>query len=389
MKRMFCSMIAAFALITAVHAKGTAPEIAAHAAILMHMDSGSVLYEKNADERMLIASTTKIMTALVVLDSCAPSELVTIKPEHCAVEGSSAYLRPGEEYTVESLLCGLLLASGNDAAKALAEHAAGSEEAFVACMNARAQQLGLENTHFVNPHGLDAEDHYSSAFDLARLTCEAMKNELFAEIVSAPEKACGERVYINHNRLLRRYDGCRGVKTGYTKAAGRCLVSCAERDGLRLVCVTLSDPRDWDDHAALFDSGFSEWRFARLTVEERFADIPVIAGNNAAVRVKIEGDAAFLCPKDADYEVVVYLPRFVYADVAEGDAAGEISAIRDGEKLFSAQLVFVESAARSKEARLSVLERIRRGFELSVRYGGISPFGTFFAPREAIKGNLS
>ncbi len=379
MRRMLCSLIAALALITAVHATGCAPENAAHAAILMHMDTGKTLYEKNADTRMLIASTTKIMTALVALENCDPKELVRIEPSYCGVEGSSVYLRPGEECTVETLLYGLLLSSGNDAALALAEHVGGSEALFVAMMNDRAAELGLKDTHYSNPHGLDAEDHYSSASDLAKLTCAAMQNELFRQIVSSEKKTCGARVFLNHNRLLRRYDGCFGVKTGYTKAAGRCLVSCAERDGLRLLCVTLSDPRDWSDHAALYDWGFSEWQYLRLFPEGFAAELPVVSGEAETVRVSAAEDGILL-PKKAEICIRTELPPFVYADVTAGDTAGRLLVTADGEEVFQTELRYAESVACAKEARLTALERLRRGLERSVRYGGLYQYGILYAP---------
>ncbi len=379
MRRMLCSLIAALALITAVHAKGCAPENAARAAILMHMDTGKTLYEKNADARMLIASTTKIMTALVALENCDPKELVRIEPSHCGVEGSSVYLRPGEECTVETLLYGLLLSSGNDAALALAEHVGGSEAHFVEMMNERAAELGLKDTHYSNPHGLDAEDHYSCASDLAKLTCTAMQNELFGQIVSSEKKTCGERVFLNHNRLLRRYDGCIGVKTGYTKAAGRCLVSCAERNGLRLICVTLSDPKDWTDHAALYDWGFSEWQYLRLFPEGVAAELPVVSGEAETVPIFAAEDGILL-PKNAEIRIEAELPPFVYADVTAGNTAGRLLVIADGEEVFQTELRYAESVKRSKEARLTALERLRRGLELSVRYGGLYQYGILYAP---------
>ncbi len=192
---------------------------------------------------MLIASTTKIMTALVVLENCSPDDQVKILPEYTSVEGSSMYLKAGESYTVRDLLYGMLLVSGNDAATALAYYCGGSIAGFAEMMNAKAREMGLTNSSCKNPHGLDADGHYSSAEDLAEITREAMKNELFAKIVGTKTYTIGEQTYMNHNKLLWNYDGMLGVKTGYTMAAGRSLVSCAERNGLRLICVTLSTRR--------------------------------------------------------------------------------------------------------------------------------------------------
>lgn len=233
-----------------------AMDVSATAAILMDADSGEVLFEKNADRKMLIASTTKIMTALVVLDYGALNRVVTVKQSHM-VEGSSMYLKPGEQVTVEELLYGLLLCSGNDAALVLADYCGGVTE-FVAKMNEKAQRLGMVNSSFANPNGLDDEAHYSTAHDMAILASYAAKNATFMRLCSTQSVAINGRIMNNHNRLLREVDGCIGMKTGFTKAAGRTLVSCVQRDGHRLVAVTLQDGNDWADHAALYDYGFAQ-----------------------------------------------------------------------------------------------------------------------------------
>ena len=236
-------------------------EVAATAAVLMDADMGQVLYEKNGDRQMLIASTTKIMTALVVLEHAAPDDVITVTPDHMA-EGSSMYLRAGETVRVEELLYGLLLCSGNDAALALTE-CAGGLTPFVALMNEKAAALGMAHTSFANPNGLDADGHYSTARDMAVLAAAAVENPTFRRICSSRSVTIGQRTMENHNRLLRQVEGCVGLKTGYTQAAGRTLVSCTERDGCRLVAVTLQDGNDWADHAALYDYGF------RLTAPRR------------------------------------------------------------------------------------------------------------------------
>ena len=236
-------------------------EVSATAAVLMDADMGQVLYEKNGDRQMLIASTTKIMTALVVLEHAAPDDVITVTPDHMA-EGSSMYLRAGETVRVEELLYGLLLCSGNDAALALTE-CAGGLVPFVALMNEKAAALGMAHTSFANPNGLDADGHYSTALDMAVLAAAAVENPTFRRICSSRSVTIGQRTMENHNRLLRQVEGCVGLKTGYTRAAGRTLVSCAERDGCRLVAVTLQDGNDWADHAALYDYGF------RLTAPRR------------------------------------------------------------------------------------------------------------------------
>lgn len=234
-----------------------APSVSAQRAILAD-ENGTVLYEKCCDDRSLIASTTKLMTALIVDDCCTLEETAAVSYAAAAVEGSSVYLEPGAEVSVKELLSGLLVASGNDAAYALAEHAAGSVEAFVALMNAKAAQLGMYNTHFTNPHGLDNAEHYSSARDLAILMSEFLRHESLTELCAQKSTTvCGNR-FDNHNKLLSMCSGCIAGKTGYTMAAGRCLVSCCEREGRRLICVTLSDGDDWNDHISLYDWGFEQ-----------------------------------------------------------------------------------------------------------------------------------
>lgn len=243
-------------------------EVSATAAVLMDADMGQVLYEKNGDRQMLIASTTKIMTALVVLEHAAPDDVITVTPDHMA-EGSSMYLRAGETVRVEELLYGLLLCSGNDAALALTE-CAGGLTPFVALMNEKASALGMAHTSFANPNGLDADGHYSTARDMAVLAAAAVENPTFRRICSSRSVTIGQRTMENHNRLLRQVEGCVGLKTGYTRAAGRTLVSCTERDGCRLVAVTLQDGNDWADHAALYDYGF------RLTAPRRGAQTALL-----------------------------------------------------------------------------------------------------------------
>lgn len=241
-------------LLCIVPAVAEAVEVSATAAVLLDADTGQLLYEKNGDEQMLIASTTKIMTALVALEQAEPDDTVTVTREHMA-EGSSMYLKPGETVRVEELLYGLLLCSGNDAALALTE-CAGGLEPFVALMNEKAAALGMTHTSFANPNGLDAEGHYSTARDMAVLAAAAMEEPTFRRICSSRAVTIGQRTMENHNRLLRQVEGCVGLKTGYTKAAGRTLVSCTERDGCRLIAVTLRDGDDWADHAALYEYGF-------------------------------------------------------------------------------------------------------------------------------------
>ncbi len=260
-RRLAAALCAAMTLLSCIPAVAEAVEVSATACVLMDADSGLVLYRKNEGQRMLIASTTKLMTALVALEQGGLHQTVTVTATHMA-EGSSMYLRVGEELTVEELLYGLLLCSGNDAALAVTE-CIGGVEPFVARMNAKAAALGMSDTHFANPNGLDDEEHYSTAMDMAYLACAAANEPTLRRIASTRTAVIGGRTLTNHNRLLTRMDGCIGLKTGYTKAAGRTLVSCAERDGHRLVAVTLRDGDDWNDHEALY-----AWGFTLLAVQD-------------------------------------------------------------------------------------------------------------------------
>ena len=263
----------------------------ATSAILMDVDSGRVLYEYNADKQMLIASTTKILTALVALQEGHLSDTVTVSREAAYTEGSSMYLKEGEKLTLETLLYGLLLCSGNDAAVAIAEHVGGSVEAFVEKMNEMAHQLGMDNSSFANPNGLDDEKHYSTARDLAKLACAAVNNAALVRIASTRSVTIGGRTMTNHNKLLSNLEGCIGLKTGYTMAAGRTLVSCLEKNGQRLVAVTLQDGNDWADHESLYDYGFSAYPaqqaavLGKIVKEERVENgtlptVPLIAGES-------------------------------------------------------------------------------------------------------------
>lgn len=264
MKRILAAIVLTAAL--SLHAvPAQAPSVSAKSAILYDAPSGRVLWQKNASERSLIASTTKIMTAFLVVQLCPMEGIVTVPNSAVGAEGSSVYLKAGEKLSVRELLYGLMLASGNDAALALAHYTCGSVGGFVRLMNWEAAHLGLHDTRFANPNGLDDENNYSTAFDLARLTAAALQNERFAEIVATRQaEISGGRFLTNHNKLLWQYDGCIGVKTGFTKAAGRILVSAAERNGRTLIAVTIGDGNDWADHAALLDYGFEEhpWKNA-------------------------------------------------------------------------------------------------------------------------------
>ena len=343
-----------------------APQTSAKAMVLMDAQSGTLLAAKNADERLPMASTTKIMTALVVLEHLPPEHLVAVPPDATGIEGSSVYLYAGEQITVETLLYALLLSSANDAAVALAIEVAGSVADFAALMNEKAAELGLADTHFCNPNGLHDDAHYTTARELALLTAHALKNEQLARIVStrrhtAPQYGTdATRLFLNHNRLLASYEGAIGVKTGFTKAAGRCLVSAAERDGLTLVCVTLSCPDDWRDHTALLDFGFSQYE--RFRAEPPALTLPVVGGELGEVSLLPAEELTVTLPRDhAPLSCTVVTPRFLFGGFEAGHKVGYLIYRLDGVEIGRIPLLTATACAR--EEPLSLWARFKRIFQ--------------------------
>ncbi|WP_338551771.1 D-alanyl-D-alanine carboxypeptidase family protein [Paenibacillus sp. KS-LC4] len=259
----------------------------ASASALIDVTSGRLLYSEDGDKPMLIASLTKIMTAIVAIEHGNLSGTVKTGKRAVGKEGSSIYLQLNEEMKLQDMLYGLMLRSGNDAATAIAEHVGGSEEGFVVLMNEKAAFLGMTNSQFKNPHGLDEKGHYSSANDLAKLTAYALRNPVFAEIVSTPVKQVPnpheqwQYKWVNKNKMLQMYEGADGVKTGYTKQALRCLVSSATRGGQQLAAVTLSDGDDWADHRQMLDWGFKHYPLAQLAGKgQALAGYPYAVGQS-------------------------------------------------------------------------------------------------------------
>lgn len=319
----------------------------AGSAILIDAVTGTVLYEQNADIRRGIASTTKIMTGLLVSELCNLDDMVKVAPEAVGVEGTSLYLTAGQSLSVRELLYGMMLKSGNDAAAALAIHIAGSIDDFVRLMNDRAKSLHMSGSHFVNPHGLPSENHYSTARDMAVLTREALRNLIFSDVVGTKYyKAAGITVK-NHNRLLWSYEGADGVKTGYTKKAGRCLVSSATRNGQRLIAVTLQDGDDWKDHAALFDYGFDNYTLLQYyKAGETLAECPVYNGTIPKVSARAVEDVALLLPKDDAERVSVriFLPKYIWETVNEGHILGRLQIALEDTILYDGPILAGETA---------------------------------------------
>lgn len=351
MKRFTVGMAAA--LLTAIlMLPGKVCAISAQSAIAVDGQTGRILYEKNADERSLIASTTKIMTALIICEQCNVLDRMEIPREAVGIEGSSMYLQAGEVLTVQELLYGLMLQSGNDAATALAIYCAGSVEGFAELMNDKAHRLGLENTHFVNPHGLDAPQHYSTARDLAVLASYAMGNPVFAQTVSAKTVRIGQRQLRNHNKLLWQIEGADGVKTGFTKASGRILVSSAVRQGRRILAVTINAPDDWNDHKILLEQGFGKFTPKTLfTAGTCLGTVQIAGGTAGTVTLLAKESFSYAMREGEKWQCELPEPGFVYAPIAMGQDAGFAHILVDGHPVGKVPLVYGATVEQEKTAR--------------------------------------
>ncbi|ASS75070.1 D-alanyl-D-alanine carboxypeptidase [Tumebacillus algifaecis] len=308
--------------------------VSAHSAAVIDVQTGRVLYEKNGDDKMLIASLTKIITAIVAIESGVDlNSEVTVSSRASGKEGSSIYLKVGEKQKLIDLLYAVMLRSGNDAATAVAEHVGKTEQGFVEMMNKKVEDLGLKGTHFANPHGLDAKEHFSSAHDMAVLTAYALRNPIFAEIVKTKVKSipmpgeAWERKMHNKNKMLVRYEGADGVKTGYTKAAGRCLASSATRDGRQIVVLTLDASSDWDDHARLLDHGFLKYQFMPVVKEhDVLQTVPVEDGLKQEVDVVVGHEFHYPLREDEKDKIVqkIELEDELHAPLTAGQIVGEM-----------------------------------------------------------------
>ena len=358
--KFFTSFLSAVLLITSVKADVS---LSAESAIVMEASTGRVVYEKDADTRRGMASTTKIMTALCAIEAAELTEVITVAKEAEGVEGSSVYLKAGDRLTLSDLLDALMLESANDAATAIAVGVSGSVEAFAELMNKKANELGLRDTHFTNPHGLSDSEHYTTARDLARLAAAAMENPVFRQTVSKQtgQISLGDstRFLRNHNKMLRIYEGACGVKTGFTKACGRCLVSAAQRDGMTLVAVTLNAPDDWNDHKALLDMGFSSLERVELIREGESAFIvPCIGTEKGDVIIKSrEGLTLILPKKERNIKRRVILPQYMWAPVIKDSVVGKIE-FYDGEEILGSVPLYAEETVERVHYRKSILERI-------------------------------
>ncbi len=337
--------------------------ISAEKAIVLDAQTGRVLYEKQADSRSLIASTTKIMTALVVCEQCNVLDRMRIPKEAVGIEGSSMYLQEGEVLTIQDLLYGMMLHSGNDAAVALAIYCGGTVEGFSELMNDKARSLGLSDTHFENPNGLDSPSHYSTARDLAVLAAYAMDNPIFAQTVSTKSVRVGERTLNNHNKLLWRFAGADGVKTGYTKAAGRILVSSATRNGRRLIVATINAPSDWSDHVSLLEDGFSRYSPCCIVSEgECLGTIEVAGGVSKYVELLAAEDYSYSLTENEDVQILLQQPGFVYAPVVRGQSAGHAYVCVDGQPVGKVPLTYGQTVEQEElQQKVSLWKKLFGG----------------------------
>ena len=320
------------------------PDVSASCAALMVAETGELIYGKNEHDRRSMASTTKIMTSLLAIEALTPQRKITVSADMLNVEGTSMGLLPGDTVTLEGLVYGMLLQSGNDAANVTAITLGGNVESFVSMMNKRAAEIGMNDTHFETPSGLDSKEHYSTAYDMAMLGCTAIKNPEFAAVCSQKSAVVCygnppyRRTLTNHNRL-RIYDDAVGIKTGFTKKSGRCLVSAARRDGVTLVAVTLNAPDDWNDHSKMLEYGFS-------VVERHEADTDM-----SAVSLKIAGGESETVPLSRPLQYIsrkgesvrteqkISLKKFEYAPIEKNTVVGSVELIIDGNVVDRAEIL--------------------------------------------------
>ena len=346
-----------FSLFTIVVSSSEGLTLSAKSATLYEPSTKTFIIEKNSSARLPMASTTKIMTALVALEHAGLGDTVIIDERAQGIEGSSAYLSSGDKYTLEEMLYALMLASANDAAIAIACTVCGSVEKFVDLMNEKCSELSLENTHFKNPSGLDDDGHYTTANDLAKLASYALENDTFRTLCATHRKSIGNdsatRHLVNHNKLLKQYQGAVGVKTGYTKKCGRCLVSAAERDGIFLVAVTLDAPDDWQDHKKMLDFGFDNLELADVAKNGEYNfKIPLLFSDNEFVTAHNISELKVPIKKGAKLNYDVQLPPYITLPLKKGDVIGKIRFTVDEKLIGEIDIVSTESYENTKKQGL-------------------------------------
>lgn len=363
LKHIFLVFLSIALLVVNTVVCGEKPAISAQSAILIDRNSKRILFSYQPYIKLPMASTTKIMTALIALENGNINDLVTIKKNSVGIEGSSIYLAEGETLTLEDLLYGLMLRSGNDSAMAIANHIGNDLESFVELMNGKAREIGAINTNFVNPHGLYADNHYTTAYDLALITAEALEIEKFQEIVSTKTWRANRNknnIFYNKNKTLWEYPGGDGVKTGYTIMSGRCLVTSATKNNIQLIAVVLNASNWFNDCYKLMDYGFENFKNYVIYEEGKFfKNIPVINGEKEIIPAIAK--RTFLYPlKEEELEKVklnIKLPNYLEAPINKGDEIGDITVYLDGQIIHKDRII-----AKENIDQLSIIKRIIRRF---------------------------
>ena len=351
-----CSALIVFFTAFCVDAQSlekTQISVSAQAYVLYCPDNNQVVLSKNLDSSMGMASTTKIMTSLLALEYAQKNDKIVEFTSDMTAEGSSMYLKAGDKLRLSQLVAGMMTVSGNDAANAAAMAVSGDKGKFVRLMNARAKEMGMTNTSFANPSGLTEEGHYSTVYDMARLMSEAMNNKAFSEITKqksitvdfiSPEHQ--SVTYNNHNRLLQRYDYCIGGKTGYTKASGRCLVTCSEKDNLRLVAVTFNAPDDWQDHINLYEYGFDNLKAVVTGNPDDVYKIDVAGSCSQTAVAKVKEVKKFVADSDtiSRVKIRVYVAPLLFAPVRKGDVVGRVLCVADGKTVLQSDIIVTEDS---------------------------------------------
>lgn len=366
LNRLLCLLLCVSVLLSClfVGVKSADISISAESAVIMIADTRQVVFEKNAHKKRGIASTTKIMSSIVALESGKIHSMTTVKGADISVEGTSLGLKEGDEVSLMTLVKGMLLSSGNDAANVTATLVAGGKDAFAKLMNAKAKAIGMKSTNFVNPSGLTEDGHYSTAYDMALLGSYAVKNPVFSSLCSM--KNCtvsyGERgstTLYNHNKFLNMFDGAFGIKTGFTKASGRCLVTAAQRNGVTLVCVTLNASDDWHDHEKLMEYAFN--KIQTYTLDVTTPQISVTGSNKKTVSTFLSREIIIpYAGKNPQLTTVIYVPQFLYVGVKKGDVVGSVGIYCDGTEMYQVPLISKESAeTKVKNNNQKPIEKIK------------------------------
>ena len=372
MKKIFRIMFITVLLLWSAALYCSGVSISAQSAVVLDARTNEVVFESNAHEKRSMASTTKIMTAILAVESGRLGECVHVTAAMSGAEGTSIGLRPGYKLSLFDLVCGMMLESGNDAANAVALHLSGSFEKFSELMNQKAAELGMNNTCFVTPSGLDDENHYSTAYDMAILASYCIRNPVFRSVCSDKSHvaelispASGRLYFSNHNRLLSSVEGVFGVKTGFTKKSGRCLVSAVEKDGIVLVAVTLKAPDDWNDHKKLFSHCFEQYESCEADLDFP-KSLSVEGGVRSIVSVIAEKDSITVAArKGQQIEKRVFFPGFIYAPVRKGQVVGRVEYYSGGKMIDSVLLYAGEGVSPQKETYIqekTFLERLAEKF---------------------------